>query len=433
MCLSVLFSNLLCAYASSEDDLFSTENFGDESITTYEQLETTNSEFKVQYMAQYGTYTGNSFNNLKTLVNFTLGSGELNHTGLTTYRASASDVNPIAYYMRDQFVVYPTGDLRMASKGESISFSLDNVLSSMIAWNSSDVMQRYSYFNPEGIKWIDLYVYDKDKNGYRIEQITDNFNVKANGVKFTIGADFDNLPCDVYAVNISIVYDPQLAFNNNNGDSSLTATNWAYTTVKHGWGYDNSHLTLNVNDNTAGLLSSIIAFIQSILEGVQNIFTKIGDFMTSVANSFSELFSKLGTWFSNLISSIIELPSKIWTLIENGLKSLFVPDETFIQEYKNDWDIVLSDRFGAIYQSVELLIDYVSMVDNEVSKGTITLPSTSIDLPDGAVFTFGGYDVKIVPEGFGFLADAVKFAVDVVCSFAVINALKRRFERVMEG
>lgn len=231
--------------------------------------------------------------------------------------------------------------------------------------------------------------------------------------------------------------------------------------MKKQWGYsEDAAVTFKTDDNVAGLLSSIIGFIKSILEGIQGIFSKLGDFMDSVANSFSSLFSKLGTWFSDLTSSlagffsnliskigdfmadvgnafktlfqhIIELPGIMWGWIENGLKALFVPDEEYITEYKEKWDSCLSDRFGAIYQSVTLVADYVETLQASSTKSTITMPSTTIDLPDGGSFTFGGFSVRVVPQGFDFLADAVKLAVDIICTFLFVNALKRRFDNIL--
>lgn len=415
MCLSVLFSGSLCAFASTDDNI---------SVTS--QQTTDDNEYQVQYMAQYGTYNNTTFNMVKNFINITTPSGELNTSSSVVIRASASDVNPMAYYMRDQYIIYPTGDTRMAKKGESITFALDNIAYVMLANDSSGYVKRQAHFNPAGIKWVDLYVYDKNNNGYKIDTYTENFGVRNKGSAITIGATFDNLPCDVYAINMAIVYNPLEVFDNNDGNPEYTSTSWAFSKITRGLGYFSGNLQLEIDDNTSGLLGSIIELVTTVKDKLISGFSDLASKLTS---GFSDLASKL----SSVISGITNLPSKLWTLIENGLKSLFVPDETFIQEYKNDWDSVLSDRFGAIYQSVDLLIDYVSMIDNNVSKGTITLPSTTINLPDNNDFTFGGYDVNVVPDGFGFLADAVKFAIDVVCSFAVINALKRRFERVMEG
>lgn len=71
-------------------------------------------------------------------------------------------------------------------------------------------------------------------------------------------------------------------------------------------------------ENT-GLLKSIIAFLQSIVDG------------------------------------IIQLPGKIATAIIDGIKSLFIPDEDFIVQWKSDFFTMLETKFGFIYQCFQML------------------------------------------------------------------------------
>lgn len=399
----------------------------------FDNINTTNGEYNVQYLHQYGTYSGTTFNSKVTTSNYTLPSNELNFATTTKIRSSLSSENPMAYVMRDQYLVYPMGDVKMASKGESISFSIDNILQSMIGIDGNGNMGRYSYFNPAGIKWIEYIVYDKNMTGAILETVTTNFNVRKDGATITIGGEFNNVPFDVYGANICIVYDPALTFDNNQGDTDLTGsvTDWKWTTIKHGWGYDESHLTININDNTAGLLSSIIEFIVGILDGVTKIFGKIGDFMTSVANSFSTLFTKLGNWFGDLIDSILELPSKIWNLIESGLKKLFIPSVDYMEEYQDKYSNLFKERFGLLYECVTLIDEFFGNLDVSTKQNFIEIPSVTVDLA-GEDFTFGGYQMQIVPTKFEFLADAVKTLTSIICSFGFVIAMKNRFTRLLE-
>lgn len=382
---------------------------------------------------------------------YTIGSDNINYTGTYNIRTDVSQVNPLTKYFRDQYLVEATGDLKIAEKGSNISFSLNNIKMSLFGTTASGVLTRYSYFNPNSIAQMELRVYDKQGNSHLVEKITSGFNVKTDGLLTTIGADFENVPCDVYGVNIVLIYYGASGFDNNDGDSSLTYQHWDISQITKGYGFDNSKLVINVDNNVSGLLSSIIGFIQSILQGVQNIFTKITDFMTSVGNWFNDLFSKLGNWFTNLIGSIssfmtsvgnwfsdlfdyiIDLPGIMWNWIENGLKSLFVPDSAYIEEYKEKWDTVLSERFGAVYQVFDLLVTYFENFNVARLQTSITIPSTTIDLPDGAAFTFGGYEVQIVPQGFEFLATVCRTIVDIVCTLLFINTMKRKFDFVLEG
>ena len=61
---------------------------------------------------------------------------------------------------------------------------------------------------------------------------------------------------------------------------------------------------------------------------------------------------------------------------------------------------------------------------------TIEFPQASINL-SGTPFTFGGYSVKIVPEGFGVLVTAIKSIVAIVCTVAFVNGMRKRYDEIM--
>lgn len=452
VCLSVLFSSLSCAFASSE--IYDAENFGvDYPINTLaEDEDTTKGNFNIRHNFGYGTLTNGEWEHKIFLLSDSVYDNQMQgyQNSVTFNRVRDDFGSAFNYQWSDQFVIERVDKTKIATKGQALTFSVKDFNTSLLAINSNYEVVRNSTFSLNGLSGLHMYVYGQGTEGVRVLNLTGsdiNKYVTLNNDMLTIGGEISELPIDVYKVNVFLTYAPSTTFNNNNGDTSLTSTHWAWPILQKQYGFgDNSSVVLKVDDNTSGLLSSIIAFISSILDGVTNIFSKLGDFMSSVANSFTTLFSKLGGWFTDLISNIssfmssvgnwfstlfghiLDLPGIMWGFIEDGLKALFVPDELYIEEYKENWEVLLSDRFGAIYQACDILIDYVKMFDNAVSNNIITLPSISIDLPDNETFTFGGYDVVIVPKGFDFLADSVKLAVDIVCSFLVINSLKRRFE-----
>lgn len=176
--------------------------------------------------------------------------------------------------------------------------------------------------------------------------------------------------------------------------------------------------------SSGGLINSIITI-------VKNIFTSITNLPQDIANSIKGFFDSVVSAVNKVFTAISELPAKIWNLIETGLKNLFVPSEEDIVSMQNDWDMLLRDRFGALYQAVDMITDYAdAFVEQE--KSTITFPSVTIPLA-GANFVFGGWEVKVIPDGFGFLVDALKMVISIVCTFAVVNMLRNRFERILTG
>lgn len=442
VCLSVLFLNTCYGFASTPDYNY----IYDDNISTFDQAETTEGQFRISNIFDFGSLSSGKYTQQSNQFSRAFLSNDLNYTGTYSIRDNLEQINPCTKYFREQFVISGTGGLKMATKGSNISFSLNNVKMSLFASDSNGNLKRYSYFNPKNIAQMELHVYDNEGNSYKLKTITKNFKVTANTLDpllITFGADFENVPCDVYRMNIVIIYYGASGFDNNNGDTTLTSTSWDYAKVQKGYGYDNSTLSLNVDSNVSGLLSSIIGFIKSILDGVVNIFEKITDFALSVANSFAELFtklgnwftdlfSKLGNWFSDLFQKLIELPSKIWNVFETGLKKLFVPTSDYIETYKDNWDSLMSDRFGALYEVFGVMLDYINaVISGGDNKDTIIMPEVSIDLENGNKFSFGGYNIDLVPDRLEFLADALKFMFDIIFTLGFVNALKRKYDTII--
>lgn len=196
----------------------------------------------------------------------------------------------------------------------------------------------------------------------------------------------------------------------------------------------------NVKDGFSNIGGWLSDLFNSIVDG----FSNIGNWLSDLFDSMIEGFSNIGNWLKNLFDSIIEgfsnigkwfaeLPSKLWEVISNGLKNLFVPDNEYMVDYSTNWDNMLSDRLGAVYQVVNVIDDFWQNVQTADQVNTINMPLVSIPLPEGNIFSFGGYDVKIVPDGFGFVVDSLKLIIGIVCTTMFINGLKKRYDEVMEG
>lgn len=152
----------------------------------------------------------------------------------------------------------------------------------------------------------------------------------------------------------------------------------------------------------SGLLKGIIEWLKGIKDGITNLF-----------------------------DSIAELPSKLWQLISDGLKSLFMPSEDFIIQFKDDIDSILEEKLGAVYQVVNIMLESWDSITANDQSNTITIPQTTINLPQGNSFSFGGVSVPIVPNGFDFLATAIKTIVGIVCTIMAVNGLRKKYDEVM--
>lgn len=171
-------------------------------------------------------------------------------------------------------------------------------------------------------------------------------------------------------------------------------------------GDDKYNLTIKQPSEEAGLLSGILGALTS---------------------GFSGLMDKL----TDVFNSIAELPSKIWEFIENGLKSLFVPDEQYIVDMRSRWETMFEEKYGAVWQVVDITFESWDNINANDLKNSIDVPEVSIPLPDGESFSFGGENVKVVPDGFEAITVICKTVTGAFCTLMFINGLRKRYDEVM--
>lgn len=160
-------------------------------------------------------------------------------------------------------------------------------------------------------------------------------------------------------------------------------------------------LSITIQSEEAGLLTSVIEWLKGIKEGITGVF-----------------------------NTLKELPSVLWNYIQNGLQRLFTPSEDFIVTFKDDMDSMLSDKLGAVYEVVDITFDSWDSIKTFDETNTINFPSATINLGKDS-FTFGGYTVQIVPDGFDIIVGVLKSIIGIVCTVAFVNGLRKRYDELM--
>lgn len=197
--------------------------------------------------------------------------------------------------------------------------------------------------------------------------------------------------------------------------TDVTAT----TSIKYIWimqkvsAYKGQEMQHTFNDfsvtieTNSGKLASIIEYIKNL--------------PTNIKNALKSLFDGITNAITNAVSSILE-----------GIKNLFVPTQEDLTEYKDKWDQLLADRFGAVYQCVSLVQSYWESMRPGMAIGSIPFPMIALEF-SGVYWEFGGFDVQIRPPGFDYLFQVLSMIVNAVCSIAFLNVLKNKYERLMDG
>ena len=122
--------------------------------------------------------------------------------------------------------------------------------------------------------------------------------------------------------------------------------------------------------NQAVYISKEIEFIDK--DDNSGWFQKILNKINDVWESIKSLPDKIGVYISNIASDIGE-----------KIKDLFIPDEEYFQNKKEELETFCIEHFGAVYQSLDVFIDFLNMLINiSPTEPKIIFPAIDIPLFD---------------------------------------------------
>lgn len=131
-------------------------------------------------------------------------------------------------------------------------------------------------------------------------------------------------------------------------------------------------ITDSIKQNISLMTSDIQGFFQSLknhlsdlVVKIKTFFAELGEQITAFALSvkewFADLFSKLGDWFASvgqwfkdLWTNISNKFVEIKTDIKDWFESLFVVGENFWSEYRDNFNVFMSEHFGFLYQTMDI-------------------------------------------------------------------------------
>lgn len=209
--------------------------------------------------------------------------------------------------------------------------------------------------------------------------------------------------------NLTSVNVKSVDYLNDTNDSLLFISN-GFRSIMDNFSTGLSNVVTNATDNANRIIQNTTQKVDEVKQGV----TEVKDSVIETKNS------------------ILDLPNKI----KEMLTGFFVPDEETINSKFAEFETLLSDRFGLIYQSADIIHDFADSLQTQAvmvadTGGIITLPSVTVSLA-GVDYTFGGYDVDIIPNGFEALQTAVRLATSMVCTVVFVNMLKNKLEAILK-
>lgn len=217
-----------------------------------------------------------------------------------------------------------------------------------------------------------------------------------NGLTFTFSCD--EALGDVTSVEFNSFYNIGTVFNTYGSSATY------YVTVSS----DACKIIQSGSLSDEGLIDGIIEWLKSILQSIK------------------ELPDKIGVWINNVITAITELPDKIL----EGIKGLFIPSEEEMTAIKDKFDLLMKDRFGALYEAGSYIVDIARSFMYQGEKTEIQFPLTTINLK-GTYFKFGGWKVKVIPTGFEAPVRTLKLIIGVVVTLAFFVMLRNKFNKII--
>ena len=387
---SVLFSTLPCDTVKASD-VPSTFSLNDEDFS--------NGSISVTHSMYEGEDIGYNILNTTSFSNGLTVSGTYDR-GLRWVSSGTSIGDRVAI----KFGNYE----KMVSKDSRLDISITGITN----WGSIDdngTLHQF-YFNTSYVNQVRVYFRDIDGN-YQTVHLTD-FTVNGdNSTKtYSVSCVVERVPFDSYEIYVETRY-PMNAYG---GGLISNYTYQSYTFKRYG-GFNSSNISIveKEYDEKVGLLQTIINYVNGVWESVREL-----------PNKFWNLIKQGFQW-------IVDGLTNLGNMLLDGIKNLFVPSQEDITAMQTKWTTLLEDRFGALYQTIDIIDNYANAFTNS-EKNTITFPEVSIPLGE-ANFEFGGYEVKVVPDGFNIIFDTLKVIVSILATFLFVNAMKNRLEKLVGG
>lgn len=162
-----------------------------------------------------------------------------------------------------------------------------------------------------------------------------------------------------------------------------------------------------------------------------NLLPRIGNMSITSSDQATGLLSGILAFLQTIYNAIVSLPSNIASAVSGVLQSLFVPSEDDITAIKSDYEELFSTRLGFIYQAYEWVVNFATTVLNTLQN----VVSYSFDFP-GVAVPLNGTVYEIIPQTTVSLDNAVmdilRPCLGTIVSFICICAwLDRSYLMIM--
>lgn len=365
------------------------------TLTSVDPEDVANGGLNIQFTT-FGYNTSNNFvSYVTTGSHSTSDNMSYQYTSQTVIKTSNTGFTDVIYITDNDKTVGVTG--------ESLFISITDVLSyfDSVRYVTESMTQNLNYYFNGEYNGLKLYGLDDSGNYIELPLSDEKVSVVTNK-GYSLSLKTDELQVDIYGLKIEFSYDATISFGLNRYDFH------PYPITVNGVYYNSS--VRKVIGNSNGNIS-----------------------ITTLSMSDSGFFGGVFEWLNKIWEAITGIVSGVINGIGDILKYLFIPSEEDMQESFNSFDSFLADHFGFIYTATSVTVNSFESMETATysTDNTIYFPRFTTSF-SGTEFSFGGYDVQVIPDGFEGLADTLKLVVNIICSIAFLNVAVKFMDKILK-
>ena len=154
----------------------------------------------------------------------------------------------------------------------------------------------------------------------------------------------------------------------------------------------------------------------SIQSGIDNVQQGIGEVKNSVDG--------VGETLAETKEEITSLPQKIATALTDGIKGLFIPSQEDLTAIKEEYENMLSEKLGFIWQAFDLLTSFVGDLQTNLESGKayeFTFPGVKLPMQGEEFVLVAETAVSLENDLMDVLRPVLGTIVSIVCVTAFVN------------
>lgn len=159
----------------------------------------------------------------------------------------------------------------------------------------------------------------------------------------------------------------------------------------------------------------------SIAQEGNNIAQEGNNIAQDTANTTHSIFDKISDFFAGFFDGII-----------NALKSVFVPEDGYFQDFFQRLNDFFSEKLGALYTPIDLFVRLLQAIQN-ASSGNAGIPFPGIEWDGTYIIEPQTVNLQSIADDFDGLQDKIYFVTDVIMVGAVIWLLQSKLREVLKG